>query len=170
MSPPPYGRRYTPINPLLGPTPRQSKTDDEKIPTLPPDSSGIYMHDQTNPGLIESIFHEALAAQRIAFERALAEHLSGSKRLPAPSMIGLMSLGVSLLLLLGMAYVYRDLRSMTREDAVAPVAPAVAPIAKRIEQTETRFDAIDERIGRLEAGVVRVLELLEPPDVRKRAR
>jgi hypothetical protein len=166
VSPPPYGRRYTPLNPLIGPTPRQSKADAEKIPTLPPDSSGIYVHDQTNPGLIESIFHEALAAQRIAFERALAEHLGASK----PSPLGLLSLGVSLLLLVGMAYVYRDLRSMMREDA-APMAPVIAPVAKRIEQTETRFDAIDERIGRLEAGVVRVLELLEPQaDVRKRVR
>lgn len=62
-------------------------------------------------------------------------------------------------------------------DIVAPsVAPAVAPLTTRIEASEHRIDAVDERLGRLEIGVTRVLELLEPatqvnvPQGRKRPR
>lgn len=62
-------------------------------------------------------------------------------------------------------------------EAVAPsVGPAIAPLAGRVDANEERLGELDGRLGRLEQGMSRVLELLEPatevhvPQARKRPR
>jgi hypothetical protein len=128
------------------------------------ESSDTYrgLFDDADPSLIESILHEAMAAQRIAIETTVAGYLRGSKQL------SFVSLAASLILLAGTWYLYRDVRETMRQDAVTPVmVPAIVPPPRRVEQTDARFDALDERVERLESGVQRVLELLELP-TRKR--
>jgi hypothetical protein len=137
---------------LTGATPRP------RTETPPPESLAdavARMRDEVSPTLVESILHDALAAQRVAIEDAVAAHLRGSKHL------SFVSLAALLILFAGTWYLYRDVRSMMREDAIVP-ALAPAPPPKRAEQTEPRFDGIEDRIQRLEAKVQRVLELLEP--------
>lgn len=48
--------------------------------------------------------------------------------------------------------------------AVAPsITPVVAPLATRLDIAEDRLDALDARLQRVEDGISRMLELLQPP-------
>jgi hypothetical protein len=71
----------------------------------------------------------------------------------------------------GWAVIDRYRAQTTREateaatSAVAPtITPAVAPLATRLDIAEDRLDALDARLQRVEDGISRMLELLQPED------
>lgn len=175
------GRRST----LTGPTPSPPTATGDRFKSIADETKAM-----------EDMIREALVAQEMRivarmYERdgnaesaALTMARRSAKRRGGLAVALGTALGIATTFFASAWAVIERYRAQTTEEAaqaateaVAPsVAPAVAPLVGRIEANEQRLNTVDHRLERVELGVTRVLELLEPatqvhvPQQRKRPR
>jgi hypothetical protein len=186
-----------PGGPLTGPTPKPPSSGDHLVDAYPP---GV---NAATAAFLEGLFMEQLAAQdqrfglrvqtmskaqesaELTMARRQTKHEAHRGNVWRTVAIIATLAATSIGTVLGTAWgVYRNYRAEAGEQAaqdavkaVAPVIPpAIAPLTTRLDDADQRIDQIDNRLGKLELGVNRVLELLEPatevhvPQGRKRPR
>ena len=157
-------------------------------PTPPPTASERFIWPRDQSAAMEEAFIEALAMRDDRLVDRIAARLtkqSGAQVSAEMTMWqtrarrrGMLAgalgtaLGVATTIFVsGWAVIDRYRAQTTREateaatSAVAPtITPAVAPLATRLDIAEDRLDALDARLQRVEDGISRMLELLQPED------